>query len=151
MVSVYCGICTLYYRYWHRYRSTFTFLFIKIDRVIVTQVGFCVIAPWSLPRFLSNHQKALLYDGYSIYITIFNSFHAAVYPVGVTTNRSCFTQIIGHNSRTNHKICTKFDARICLWIPFLCTTFQDNRSMYLHFIAIFASVQKHKEKMKKKI
>ena len=40
--------------------KTNTFLFIKIDRVIVTQVGFCVISPWSLSRFLSNHQKALL-------------------------------------------------------------------------------------------
>ena len=26
------------------------------------------------------------YDGYYIYIAIFNSFHEAVYPVGVTTN-----------------------------------------------------------------
>ena len=33
---------------------------IKIDRVIVTQVGFCVTFPWSLSQFLSNHQKALL-------------------------------------------------------------------------------------------
>ena len=37
-----------------------TFLFMKIDCIIVTQVGFCVISPWSLSRFLSNHQKALL-------------------------------------------------------------------------------------------
>ena len=36
------------------------FLFIKIDRVILTQVGFRVISPWSLSRFLSNHRKALL-------------------------------------------------------------------------------------------
>ena len=36
------------------------FLFIKIDRVILTQVGFCVISPWSLSRFLPNHKKALL-------------------------------------------------------------------------------------------
>ena len=41
--------------------KTNTFLLLKkIDRVIVTQVGFCVISPWSLFRFLSNHQKALL-------------------------------------------------------------------------------------------
>ena len=25
---------------------------------------------------------------------IFNSFHEAVYPIGVTTNRSCFARII---------------------------------------------------------
>ena len=86
------------------------------------------------------------YYGYSIYIAIFNSFHKAVYPVGVTTNRSCFTQIIGHNSRTFHWICTKFDARIRLWTPFLCAKFQIDWSTRLRFIAIFASVRKHEEK-----
>ena len=88
------------------------------------------------------------YDGYSIYIAIFNSFHEAVYPVGVTTNRSCFTRIIGHNSSTIHRICTKFDARIRRWTPFLCAKVQSNRSTCLHFIAIFASVQKHRKKSK---
>jgi len=32
------------------------------------------------------------YDGYSIYLGSFNSFLEAVYPVGVTTNQSCFTR-----------------------------------------------------------
>ena len=90
------------------------------------------------------------YDGYSIYIAIFNSFHEAVYPIGVTTNRSCFTRIIGHNSRTIHRICTKFDARIRLWTPFLCAKFQGNRSTWLCFIAIFVSVREHKEKKRRK-
>ena len=90
------------------------------------------------------------YDGYSIYIAIFNSFYEAIYPVGVTTNRSCFTQIIGHNSHIIHRICTKFDARICLWTPFLCATFQGDRSTCLCFIAIFASVRKHEEEKTKK-
>ena len=90
------------------------------------------------------------YDGYSIYIAIFNSFHEAVYPVGVTTNRSCFTRIIGHNSSTIHRICTKFDARIRLWTPFLCTKFQGDRSTRLLVIAIFASVRKDEEEEKKK-
>ena len=85
------------------------------------------------------------YDGYSIYIAIFNSFHEAVYPVGVTTNRSCFTRIIGHNSLTIHRICTKFDARIRLWTPFLCAKFQGDRSTRLLVIAIFASVRKDEE------
>ena len=89
------------------------------------------------------------YDGYSIYIAIFNSFYEAVYPVGVTTNRSCFTRIIGHNSCTFHQICTKFDARICLWTPFLCAKFQGDRSTCLRFIAISASVQKHEEEKNK--
>ena len=40
--------------------KTNTLLFIKIDHIIVTQVGFCVISPWFLSRLLSNHQTALL-------------------------------------------------------------------------------------------
>ena len=91
------------------------------------------------------------YDGYSIYIAIFNSFHEAVYPVGVTTNRSCFTRIIGHNSRTIHRICTTFDARIRLWTPFLCATFHGDRSTRLLVIAIFASVRKDEERKKTKL
>ena len=90
------------------------------------------------------------YDGYSIYIAIFNLFHEAVYPVGVTTNRSCFTRIIGNNSGTIHRICTKFDARMCLWTPFLCAKFQGDRSTRLLVIAIFASVRKDEEEEEKK-
>ena len=108
-----------------------------------------------LDSFLTTKRHS--YDGYSIYIAIFNSFHEAVYPVGVTTNRSCFTRIIGNNSSIIHRICTKFDARICLWTPLLCAKFQGDRSTRLRFIAIFASVRKDeeekkmkKEKMKKK-
>ena len=100
--------------------------------------------------YLNSFQttKRHSYDVYSIYIAIFNSFHETVYPVGVTTNRSCFTQIISHNSQTIHRICTKFDARIYLWTPFLCAKFQGNRRTHLCFIAIFASVQKHEERKK---
>ena len=89
------------------------------------------------------------YDGYSIYIAIFNSFHEAVYPVGVKTNRSCYTRIIGHNSRNIHQLCTKFDATIHLWTPFLCAKFQGDRGTRLCFIAMFASVQKHEEEKNK--
>ena len=45
---------------------------------------------------------------------------------------------------------TKFDARICLWTSFLCAEFQGDLSKFLCFIAVFASVQKHKEKNTKK-
>ena len=91
------------------------------------------------------------YNGYPIYIAIFNSFHEAVYSVGMTTNRFCFMQIISYNSRTIHRIHTKFDARIRLWVSFLCAKCQGDRNTCLHFIAIFISVQKHEEeKMKKK-
>ena len=69
-----------------------------------------------------------------------------VYPVGVTTNRSCFTRIIGHNSLTAHRICTTFDTVIHLWTPFLCAKFQGDQSTRLRFIAIFASVRKDEEK-----
>ena len=47
------------------------------------------------------------YDGYSIYISIFNSFFQGVYPVGVTNLRPYFTHIIGHNSVYVHRIPTK--------------------------------------------
>ena len=90
------------------------------------------------------------YNGYSIYIAIFNSFHEAVYPVGVSTNRSCFTRIIGHNSRIIHRICTIIDARIRLCTPLLCAKFQGDRSTFLRFIAIFASVRKDEEEKKTK-
>ena len=113
----------------------------------MTQAGFCVISPWSLSRFLSNYQKALLRLLLHLHSN-FNSFHEAVYPVGVTTNRSCFMRIIGRNPRTIHRICTKFDARIRLWSPFLCAKSQGDRSKCLCCIAIFASVRKHEEEGK---
>ena len=43
-----------------RQKKTNSFLFIKIDCVIVTQIEFCVISLWSLSQFFSNHKKALL-------------------------------------------------------------------------------------------
>ena len=64
----------------------------------------------------------------------------------MTTNQSCYTRIIGHKSLTVHQICTKCDTKIRLWTPFLCAKFQSDRSMRLHFIAIYVSVQKDKEK-----
>ena len=90
------------------------------------------------------------YNSCSIHKPIFSSFHEAVYPVGVTTNQSCFTRIFGHKPLTVHQVCTKIDTRICLWIPFLCAKFQGDRSTRLHFIAIFASVRKDKEEKKSK-
>ena len=49
-----------------------------------------------------------------------------------------------------HRICTKFDARIRLWPPFLCAKFQRDRNTRLRFIAIFASVRKHAEEKKQR-
>ena len=43
-------------------------------------------------------------------------------------------------------MCTKLDARICLWTPFLCAKCQGDWSTRLYFIAIFASVRKEERK-----
>ena len=40
--------------------KTYSFLFTKIDRIAVTQVGFCVLSRWTLTGILSNHKKVLL-------------------------------------------------------------------------------------------
>ena len=58
------------------------------------------------------------YDGYSIYITIFNSFLLGVYRVGMTDLRPYFTQIIGHNFVNVHRIPTKVGIEIRLNEPF---------------------------------
>ena len=58
------------------------------------------------------------YDGYSIYISIFNSFFQGVYPVGVTELRPYCTHIIGHNSVNVYRIPTKVDTEIRLNEPF---------------------------------
>ena len=47
-------------------------------------------------------------------------------------------------------MCTKCDARIRLWTPFLCVKFQGYRSTRLLVIAIFASVRKDEEEKKTK-
>ena len=74
------------------------------------------------------------YDGYSIYIEQFSTHSMKRFTslpstvVGVTTNRSCFTRIIGHDARTIDRNCTKCDDRIRLWTPFLCAKFQGDRN-----------------------
>ena len=68
-------------------------------------------------------QKRHSYNGYSIYISIFNSFLQGAYPVDVTDLRPYFTQIIGHNSVNAHRIPTKVGAEIRLNEPFKCAKF----------------------------
>ena len=68
----------------------------------------------------------------------------------MTTNRSCFTRIIGHKILTVRRICTKIDTRIFLWTAFVCAKFQGDRSACLRFIALFASVRKREERNNKK-
>ena len=47
-------------------------------------------------------------------------------------------------------MCTKFDARIRLWTPFLCAKFQGDRSTRLLVTTIFASVRKDEEEKKRR-
>ena len=42
-------------------------------------------------------------------------------------------------------MCTKVDAKIRRWTPFLCAKFQGDRSTHFLVIAIFASVRKDEE------
>jgi len=113
----------------------------KFDCIILTPVGFCVISLWTFSWLFLNHS----YYVYSIYIPSYNSFLETVYPVGVTTNRSCFTRRISHNSRNLYRICTKVGTEIPFNVPVLCTKFQLDPSMRLRFIAIFLSVRKDEE------
>ena len=79
---------------------------------------------------------------------ILNSFHEAVYLVGLTTNRSCFKRVIGHNSRTIHRICTTFDARILpLYSLSVCQI--SRRSEYA--FAFYSNFTKKKENEEKKL
>jgi len=85
------------------------------------------------------------YYVYSIYMPSFTWFLEVVYPVGVTTNRSCFTRRINHNSGNLYWICTKVGTEILFNPPVWCTKFQLDPSMGSCIIAIFLSVQKDEE------
>ena len=74
----------------------------------------CVISPWPLSRFFSNHKKALL----RWLLHLHSNFQLILYPVGVTDLRPYFTQIIGHNSVNVHRIPTKVGTEIRLNEPF---------------------------------
>ena len=70
------------------------------------------------------------YDGYSIYIVLFNSFLQGVYPVSVTEVRPYCTQVIGHNSVNVNWISTKLGTANCFNEPFKCAKFQPDWSMH---------------------
>ena len=82
------------------------------------------------------------YDGYSIYISIFNSFLQGIYPVGVTDLRPYFTHIIGNNTMNIHRIPTKVGAEIRLNEPFKCAKFQPYPSTRSCSMADFAKCAK---------
>jgi len=85
-------------------------------------------------------------DVESSYISIFRLIQSAVYPVGVSKDCFCFTQMIDYNSKNLVRILTKIDIDNCLWTPYKCTKFQLNWWMSLRVTAIFSSVQKDEEK-----
>jgi len=93
------------------------------------------------PNSFQTTKRHSYYD-YSIYMPSFNSFLEAVYSVGVTTNRSCFTQRISPNSGNLYWICTKVGMEIPFNAPILCTKFQLDSSMRSRFIVILLSVWK---------
>jgi len=77
------------------------------------------------------------------YIPIFRLIRSAVYPVGVSKDCSCFTQMIDYNSKD---LFTKIDTDNRLWTPYKCTKFQ----LYeFASYSNFSSVQKDKEEGKK--
>ena len=86
------------------------------------------------------------YDGYSIYISIFNSFLQGVYPVVVTDLRPYFTHIIGHNSVNVHRIPTKVGTEIRLNEPFKCANFSPIRVRIRVLWQILRSVRNEEEK-----
>ena len=134
-------------------RKLTVFLFIKLDRVIVTQVGFSVISPWSLPRFLSNYKKALL----RWLLHLHSNFQLIPprgldYPAGVTDRRPYFTQIIGHNSANVHQIPTKVGIKIRLNVLFKGAKFQSDRCTFVFYGEIFEvwEMKKKTKKLKRK-
>ena len=86
--------------------------------------------------------KRYSYNGYSIYISIVNSFLQRVYPVGVTDLRPYSMQIIGHNSMNVHRSPTKVSTEIHRNEPFKCAKCQPDPNMHLCFMADFAKCVK---------
>ena len=84
------------------------------------------------------------------YIPIFRLIQSAVYPVGVSKDFSCFTQMIDYTSKDLVWILTKIDTDNCLWTPYKCTKFQLDWNTSLRNTVIFSSVQKDKEKNEEK-
>ena len=103
--------------------------------------------------YLSSFQiaKSHSYNGYSIYITIFNSFLQGVYPVSMTEVQPYFTHIIGHNSVNVNQIPTKLGAKIHFNEPFKCAKFQPDWITNWYFMAGFAKCMKRRRKKTKKL
>ena len=113
------------------------FLFIKIDCVIVTQVEFCVISPWSLSRFFSNHTKALLR-----WLLHLHSNFQLIPSSGLPCGRDRPSTLSCTNNQSYpvnfHRIPTKVGTEIRLNEPFKCDKLQPDWSTHLCFITDFA-------------
>ena len=101
-----------------------------------------------LDSFLTT--KRHLSDVQPNYIPIFSSFQLAVWPVAVSTDCFCFTQIINQNSDDLVRILTKIDTRNRLCIPYKCAKFQSDRITRLGVCWIYEKTKKKKKKPRKK-
>jgi len=66
-----------------RHDKLIDFVYMKSNCINLRQIELCVISQWSLSQFLSIHKRHS-YDSYSIYMSNFNLFLPAVYPIGTT-------------------------------------------------------------------
>ena len=84
------------------------------------------------PRFLSNHKKALLWWLLHIHAK-FQPILSSALPCRRDRALTFFVKI-RHNSINLYQIPTKIGTEMCFNMPFLCTKFQLNPSMYFHQI-----------------
>ena len=94
--------------------------------------------------YLNSFQitKRHSYDGYSIYISIYNSFFQGVYPVGVTDLQPLFYANNWSYSVNVHRIPTKVGTEIRLNESFKCAKFQPDLSTHSCFMADFVTCAK---------
>ena len=85
------------------------------------------------------------------YILIFRLIQSVVYPVGVSKDCSCFTQMINYNSKDLVQILTKIDNDYCFWTSYKYTNFQLDWSTSLRVKVVFQVRKKTKKKMNKKL
>jgi len=88
-------------------------------------------------------------NSYPVSFLIFSSLPLVVNPVGVTTYRCYFSQIIVYNLVTIYGIATKLGIRLHPYTDFQCTKLQGNQIMPLCLIATFTPLRKEEEKKRR--
>jgi len=101
-----------------------------------------------LHLFLTNKRHPS--DVEPSYLPISRLIQSAVYPVGVSKDCSCFTQMIDHNSKDLVRILTKIDTDNHLRTLYKCTELQLDWSTSLRVTAIFKVCEKTKKKKNEK-